>query len=260
VLGRHVPNLEFLGVLLGDEPALDPEVNFYQRLLARDQDEATALVEEFVRAQPPEAVYDRVLVPALGLAKGDRESDELTPDAERFIYRAIRDILDDLATSRQPGPPAGEERPPAEAPPPSRPEVLVLGCPARDEADELTVRMLAQLFEASACRFEVVPAGTPTGDVVARVKGEGPAVLCIAALPPGGLAQTHFLCKRLRAQFPALKILVGVWGVGEDLDGLAGRLRASGADRVVASLIEARDQVGALVPAPAHPQEAKAPA
>src|ERR1043166_7703389 len=50
VLGRYVPNLEVLGVLLGDEPALDPEINFYQRLLARDQDEATALVEQFVQA------------------------------------------------------------------------------------------------------------------------------------------------------------------------------------------------------------------
>src|SRR6202030_427924 len=45
VLGRYVPHLEFLGILLGDEPALDPEVTFYQRLLAHDQDEATALVE-----------------------------------------------------------------------------------------------------------------------------------------------------------------------------------------------------------------------
>ncbi len=35
VLGRFVPHLEFLGVLLGDEPALDPEVTYYQRLLAR---------------------------------------------------------------------------------------------------------------------------------------------------------------------------------------------------------------------------------
>ncbi len=44
VLGKYVPQLKFLDVLLGDEPALDAHVTFYQRLLARDQDEATQLV------------------------------------------------------------------------------------------------------------------------------------------------------------------------------------------------------------------------
>ena len=52
VLGRNVPGLEFLGVLLGDEPALDPEINFYQRLLAGDQDEATDLAVQFVSTHP----------------------------------------------------------------------------------------------------------------------------------------------------------------------------------------------------------------
>src|SRR5262249_55423048 len=38
VLGRHVPQLGFISVLLGDEPALEANVRFYQRLLAGDQD------------------------------------------------------------------------------------------------------------------------------------------------------------------------------------------------------------------------------
>ncbi len=35
VLGKHVPALKFFDILLGDEPALTADVNFYQRLLAR---------------------------------------------------------------------------------------------------------------------------------------------------------------------------------------------------------------------------------
>ena len=35
MLGRYVPQLEFLAVILGDKPALDTGVSFYQRLLAR---------------------------------------------------------------------------------------------------------------------------------------------------------------------------------------------------------------------------------
>jgi predicted PurR-regulated permease PerM len=260
VLGRYVPNLEFLGVLLGDEPSLAPEINFYQRLLARDQDEATALVEEFVRAHPPEVVYDRVLVPALSLAKGDRESDELTPDAEQFVYRATRDILDELAAAPPPDTLAGDETAPPEAAPALLAKALVLGCPARDEGDELTLDMLAQLLGPCDCRFEVIPAGTPVGELASRVKRDRPAVLCVAALPPGGLAQTHLLCKRLRAQFPRLKILVGLWGVTENREGLAERLRSAGADQVVGDLVEARNAVGVWLQAASTFQGMKAPA
>ena len=41
VLAKYVPALEFLDVLLGDQPVLEPHVRYYQRCLARDQDEAT---------------------------------------------------------------------------------------------------------------------------------------------------------------------------------------------------------------------------
>src|SRR5207253_12642 len=39
VLGRYVPQLEFLSVLLGHDVDLEPHVRFYQRLLARDGDD-----------------------------------------------------------------------------------------------------------------------------------------------------------------------------------------------------------------------------
>jgi predicted PurR-regulated permease PerM len=40
VVGRYIPSLKFLSILLGDEPALSPHVLYYQRLLASDQSEA----------------------------------------------------------------------------------------------------------------------------------------------------------------------------------------------------------------------------
>ena len=53
VLGKYVPQLKFLDVLLGDEAPLDAHVTFYQRLLARDQDEATQLILRRPRPLPP---------------------------------------------------------------------------------------------------------------------------------------------------------------------------------------------------------------
>src|SRR3954449_6275048 len=49
ILGRHVPRLEFLDVILGDRPALTPVENFYQRMLANDPDEAHEQAEQFLK-------------------------------------------------------------------------------------------------------------------------------------------------------------------------------------------------------------------
>ena len=48
VLGKHVRGLRFLDILLGDEPVLDPPTRLYQRLLARDGDEANELAHELL--------------------------------------------------------------------------------------------------------------------------------------------------------------------------------------------------------------------
>jgi predicted PurR-regulated permease PerM len=53
VLGRYVPHLEFLGVLLGSKSVMDPEFTYYQRLLARDQDEATDVVNVYLHTHAP---------------------------------------------------------------------------------------------------------------------------------------------------------------------------------------------------------------
>src|SRR4029077_8380086 len=49
VIGRHVPELRFLHILLGDEPALPPDSRFYQRLLAMDHEEAREVLENCLK-------------------------------------------------------------------------------------------------------------------------------------------------------------------------------------------------------------------
>ncbi len=49
VLGRYVPQLEFLHILLGDEPVLPPEAAYYQRLLAMDEEEAREIAETYLK-------------------------------------------------------------------------------------------------------------------------------------------------------------------------------------------------------------------
>jgi hypothetical protein len=58
VLGRHVPQLEFLNILLGDEPVLPVEAHFYQRLLALDYKEARDLIDAFLKEGSLLDLYD----------------------------------------------------------------------------------------------------------------------------------------------------------------------------------------------------------
>ena len=77
VLGKYVPQLVFLDVLLSDEPVI--ELNrYYQRLVARDQDGAVEVVEDLLKTQTLVDVCDAVLLPALYYAEQDQRRNNLT--------------------------------------------------------------------------------------------------------------------------------------------------------------------------------------
>ncbi|HLJ93862.1 MAG TPA: AI-2E family transporter [Gemmataceae bacterium] len=251
VLGRYVRNLEFFSILLGDEPALEPHVTFYQRLLAKDPDEANEIVEEFIQTHSVDDVYDEILVPALVLARENREREESTAEEQHSILGMIRTLLDEVLT---------KQTPPSEEPAaiPNRAEnnrVLVVGCPVRDETDELALSMFSQLVDARKCRFEVLSHQQLTAEVISRVEQEQSKVISVACVPPGGLARTRYLCKRLRTQFPDLKILVGCWGLETNVEQTRERLQAAGADKVSTRLLEMRRQITPLIQVLSHMQQ-----
>src|SRR5215217_8851994 len=95
VLGKHVRGLEFLGTLIADRPALAPEDNYYQRLLARDQNEAADLVERYIKQNPPASVYDGLLLPALNYAERDRLEGRLSAAEESTVSDATRELIGD---------------------------------------------------------------------------------------------------------------------------------------------------------------------
>jgi CheY-like chemotaxis protein len=257
-----VPQLKFFEILLRDEPVLSVPVRYYQRLLAHDEDEAGDLVEEYLKGHPPEEVFDEVLLPALALARRDIERGELEADEREAIYQTTRQVLDDLVFHQQ----QSSEPPPAEVggKPAERRNVTALAFPAHDEADELALRMLAQMLEPSGCRLEVFSSKSLTAELLARACEERPPFVVIGALPPGGMAQARHLCKRLRAGCPELKVFVIRWGQADNLDRVRDSLREAGADGVVTTLREASTELVPLVqiagPGPAPEREPAAAA
>ena len=97
VLGRHVPRLEFLDVLLGDRPALSPVESFYQRILAGDTDEALSHAEVMLRDLPLSSYYDSVVIPGLRLAAIDVERGVLPQSRVAAVVQSVLDLVGDLA-------------------------------------------------------------------------------------------------------------------------------------------------------------------
>jgi predicted PurR-regulated permease PerM len=97
VLGRHVVGLNFLEVLLGDEPAFTPQESFYQRALSGDSAEATYQAELALKDEPLAAYLDDVALKSLQLAEHDFERGNLDEGNLQRINATVKEIMDNLA-------------------------------------------------------------------------------------------------------------------------------------------------------------------
>jgi predicted PurR-regulated permease PerM len=225
VLGKYVPSFRFLNVLLGDEPVLAPRVAVYQRLAARDQDEAADIVEKELETRPAEQVFDDVLVPALSLARRDARSGELSDEDLRFITTAVREIIEEVAEFKAAEPATAADVPAAD-------RARVLAVPGTDDADHAAVELFARLLDPAVWEIRVAPVSTLTSELLDRVEQDRPAAVLIGMLPPGGITHTRYLCKRIRQRFPDIKLVVGRWGATDEGGTAWEQLRSAGADQV----------------------------
>jgi hypothetical protein len=248
VLGKYIPQLSFLTVLMTDEPVMQTEVTYYQRLLASDYDEAAEIVENYLEGDhPPEQVYDQVLLPAIYQAKSDYRRGKLSLQDEQFVQTATNDLVDeiDIADFQRRNGHDGDA-PEASRSNDDRSATLV-GCPARDENDMLALRMLQRLMETIECGITITPA-SPRLDIQ-RVARHNPEVICISSVAPGGIAQTRHLAKKLRAEMPNAKIVIGRFGLANEFNEIEDQrklLLDAGADEVTVTLIETRAALARL--------------
>lgn len=237
VLGRHVHRFEFLAVLLGDEPALEPKVAFYQRLTARDQDEAAEIALAEVKKTDPVATLDNVVLPALCLARRDRELGELDATDLRYVVQGSREIAEEVGELREPPNGSASDR------------VRVLVCPARDESEHVAAEMLALTLDTNRWEIKVSADETLASELVEQIAAFDPEVVVIATLPPGGLTHARYLVTRVRQRFPDVKVLVGRWGAEDALSNSRSETLklTDGVDRTLAETRKRMDELHAVL-------------
>ncbi len=248
VLARYFPALSALDRLLGEQPALAPHESLYQRLLARDEDEAEEILERFRAAHGLAETCDELLLGALLLVKRDCAAGAIVDADAAAVAATLRELIDELALG------------PGDRPLPTRPSVLLVGFPVRDRFDEIALALLGVLLQEEPCGLEILAADKLVGERIAQVEAQRPSAVCILSLAPGELAATRYVVKRLRARLPELGLAVGRLGADNASERGAQLARAAGAARVASSLAELRDLLVPVVHAVQPPVEDRAAA
>ena len=240
VFSHTIRGLEFVGILVDDDPGLEQHVIFYQRLLAGDDQEAAELVHEAVKHGSELDAYDSILVPAMARARHDRETGQLPHEEYDRLIETTRAVLD-RAVGAEPTE-AAEARGPE-----SNARVIVAGCPVRDGADRVVLGTLNRVLERDGYTIEIAPAGALVAETIATVQQMNPASILVSSLDESGRAR--HLVKRLRSVCPDIPIVVGCWGFLAS-SRLRADLCAAGADDVATTLAQARNDLIRVTPGP----------
>jgi predicted PurR-regulated permease PerM len=252
VVGKHVPQLSFLDVLLGNEPVFEPKKRIYQRLVAGDQEEADELLEGFLEHSPLVEVYDTVLIPALASAETHWHRGEFNDGKHKFIMDSLKEMIQDRIDRQQEMQAQEKTEDTQEANEDSGrfdlvnpPRLCILSLPARSEADEIAAMMLAQVVETRNCVVQAVSVTLLASEMVDLVERHKVDVVCVSATPPAATMHARYLCKHLRRRFPTVKLVVGLWDLQGDLSKASERVGCGAT--VVATLADAQEQIRLII-------------
>jgi predicted PurR-regulated permease PerM len=241
VLSRYVPALDAIGRLLGERPALAPHETLYQRLLARDDDEAG----EILRRCCDELSLDdacQLVLDALLALKRDLQAGRVTAEDGGFVIASLRELVIELELADEGA--SSEDAAKRDLDGVTKRDVLLMGLPGRDPLDALVLELARVLLRGEPVRLEVLPTDLMTGEALAEIAKRGPAAVVVPSLPPAGLTPARHLCMRVHARLPDLPLVAARLGDPEgERKERAAVLETAGCTTVAVSL----DALGATL-------------
>lgn len=251
VMGRHIPRLAFLSIILSDERPLSEAEECYQWMQRRGEGEELEFVDRYLQTHSEEELYESVLLPVLSAVESDYHEEMISKEERTELHQRVGAVLEavDLRLSLE-----------APVPMVDQENISHIGCvPVTARRDELAGDMVMNLMHRRGFPARKAPASLASGELLEWTKEAAAEVICLTAVAPTTLLQVRYLCLRLRSRFPGIKIVVAlheVSGSSNDEPTKQAVLKESGADEVVTSLHEAAGKVVALasaVPPASHP-------
>jgi hypothetical protein len=263
VLGRHVERLKFLEVMLGNEPALTPEQQAYQRMLAGDPIEATDQAEEFLEDNRLVDYYDTVLMGGLKLAQADAERGSLDHGRMQRIRDVVAEIVDDLDTHEdepeaapepeEDGPlarlkkvesAAGEDA--AALPERWRADGAVLCVPGVGLLDEAVAMTFAQLIRRRGIGARAAEADALSMAKIFTLETKDVALICLCYLENATPAQVRYAARRIRRRAPEARVLVSLFGESDHIGGVEAPHLYAGVELVAGSLRDSLERIAEI--------------
>jgi predicted PurR-regulated permease PerM len=208
VLARHVDRLQFIDVMLGDQPALTPQQAAYQRMLTGDPIEAIEQARSFLKEGSIEAYYDEIGLGALRLAAADAALGRLDDRRLENIHQTVLEVVEDLGANQVPSAQKSkegatkEEAVNIEATKPG-PTVLCisgLGC-----LDDCAAVMLADFLKRRGI-------GAITAAAATAIENDAAEIICVCFLEAVTAARGDFTIRKLSRQAPSAKVIVCLLG------------------------------------------------
>jgi GAF domain-containing protein len=243
VIGRHVPRLESLGILLSEDQALASHEEFYHRLLSFSTDSAEEFATKYLETESLTSFYDKVLIPAIAAVEIDAHSGSLVAEQRTSALQRIHEIIDDFSDWEASRNDAHEQKNDdlTGVVPPLGNRILCL--PASAYRDELAGEMLARLLRNKGFEAENLPARLKHEELIDRSVEIRPECICASVLPPTSIAEARHLCSAIRERLGSVTIFVGVWSARFDAEKLKERLHAAHVSDVAVSLADAVQRV-----------------
>jgi predicted PurR-regulated permease PerM len=242
VMGQHLPRLEFLRVLLGNEPVLEPHEQLYHRLLAGEAHFAAKDADRWIGEHSFVSYLDEVVIPAFRIASEDQrravlgreQADELKEATAEYVGLVKEAIEYRLEPEAKPVASEGD------TPEAARRSATALVLAGRGSEDLAVSRLIADAIRLErGIDTRCPPLGGLTGISSAAEAGpeEPPDVVALVSVGTVTRAQLDILLRRLRSGFPRSHIVIGYW------DGSAER----GSDDVESEGMRYAESVSVLV-------------
>jgi hypothetical protein len=227
VVARHVDRLQFIDVMLGDQPALTPQQAAYQRMLTGDPMEAIEQARAFLKDGTVDAYYDEILVGALRLAQADAELGRLDDVRLENIFKTVSEIVEDLAEHGS-GETSVEEKARGRASADGKVVTLTGGAfakpvfciPGLGRLDDCAVLVVADELKRAGVDARVASA------TIAIEDGEA-ASICVCYLENVPKARIDYAVRKLSRKAPSARIVICLLNEAEPAEHSASQQKAA---------------------------------
>ena len=208
VLARHVDRLQFIDIMLGDQPALTPQQAAYQRMLTGDPIEAIEQARAYLKEGSVMAYYDEILIGALRLAQADAEQGRLDDARLENIFKTVSDLVEDLAEHGDDDAAPGEK---GKGRPASDRKVVQLArgdfgkpvfcLPGLGRLDDCAALVVADVLKRRGINARVAGATT-------AIEDDEAASICLCYLENVSKARLDYAVRKLSRMAPTARIVV----------------------------------------------------